>query len=78
MRKHIARNPGCKLVSDISLLAPSIHCPNIVLTFYAAEIVGYTPELVKSIEGLIKDYHITEILNQLPGSPFLSKPDDIE
>lgn len=78
MRDWIARNPHHELVSGISLIAPSIHCPNLVLTFYAAEIVGFTPELVKSIEGLIHDYHVTEISNQLPGSPFLPKTDDIE
>lgn len=72
MENWIRRNPNQDIVAGIAIIAPSIHCPNIVLTFYAAEIIGYTPELIKSIEGLMKQGNI-EVLNQPPGSPFLNK-----
>ena len=58
------------VVHMISLIAPSIHCPNLVLSFYLAEMIGFIPELTKSIEHLIEQNSYTEILNQPENSPF--------
>lgn len=54
----------------VSILAPATHCPCIVLAFYLAETVGFTPEMMSMIEGLIKFYTYSEINHQPENSPF--------
>lgn len=57
------------VVEAVALQAPSIHCPCIVLTYFIAEDIGFTEEIVESIESLIKQYGYKEILNQPENSP---------
>lgn len=59
------------MVAVISMVAPSIHCPNIALGFFLAETEGFTPELVTMIERLAFFYKYDEVLNQPLNSPFL-------
>jgi hypothetical protein len=67
------KSPNRDIGQVISMVATSTHCPCVVLAFYLAEGIGYTPELTKIIGDLIKFYGYTEILNQSEGSPFLKK-----
>ena len=53
----------------VSLMAATILCPIIVLAFYLAEDIGFTPELIKTI-----DYQMTRgytVINQPQNSPYL-------
>ena len=64
---------GFKNVGEaISIFASSTHCPCIILAFYLAESIGFTPDLVKFIDSQIKYYGYKEIYNQMPGSPYLA------
>lgn len=74
------KNNNYDISKTISLHAAGMHCPCIALAFYLAEDIGYTPELIRIIDILIKTYDYTEIKNQLPGSPYLTfgKKDDIK
>ncbi len=52
-------------------MAPSIECPCIVVAFYLSEDIGWTLELMKAVDTLIKFYGYEEIKNQKEGSPYL-------
>jgi hypothetical protein len=58
--------------SVIANWAISTHCPCIILCFFMAEDIGYTPELLQMIDSLSRFYGYTEILNQKEGSPYLT------
>lgn len=65
-------NQGRKDVSDaVSIIAATTHCPVLACLFYMAEHLGYTPEICKKIESLIKFYDYKEIAGQSADSPFL-------
>lgn len=51
--------------------ASAAHCPCAVLAFYLADHIGYTPELIKTINTLIKFYSYDQIIGQSPNSPYL-------
>lgn len=72
IQQQYDKEPTRDVVWTVSMWAACTHCPCIVLAFYIAEHIGYTKELVNTIDHLIKDYGYTEILNQLPGSPYLT------
>lgn len=61
-----------RITDIISIQAACTHCPCIVLAFYLAEDIGFTPELVRLIDIFIKSYGYTEIRNQPPDSPYLT------
>jgi hypothetical protein len=73
IQEYYRDHPYENIDQMVSIWGPAIHCPNIALYFYIAEMVGFTPELVKSIKSMIKQYDY-DIVNQKPGSPFI-KPD---
>jgi hypothetical protein len=45
----------------ICLTSPATHTANVVMAFYLAEEIGFTPELVEMITRLIKFYGYTSI-----------------
>lgn len=59
-KKEIIRAYNIATVKDvleiICVTSPSIHTANVILGFYLAEEIGFTPELVVMIESLIKFY----------------------
>ena len=55
----------------ISVWATSTQCPCIALAFYISEHIGFTPELISKINGLIKFYNYKEFLNQPSSSPYI-------
>lgn len=53
----------------IGSLAAITMVPCIVIAFYLAEIEGFTPDLIKSINSLIDFYGYSEIQNKPENSP---------
>jgi len=66
-------NPHIELKDAVAIWASSQKCPCICVAFYLAEEFGYTEELVKNINTLIKFYDYGQILGQKEGSPFLTE-----
>ena len=64
------KNHRLGLRHAISTWAANSHCPVIVLSFYLAEDLGYTPELIEIIDCLIDFYDYRKILGQSPDSPY--------
>ncbi len=62
----------CKSIAEWSA---SLSCPCIALAFYVGELNGYVPVIRAQIDRLIVLYGYSEILNQLPGSPYLTTND---
>lgn len=56
---------------SIGILGSSVHCPFICLAFYLAEDIGFTEELIQTIDSLIKFYGYTDIQGQKEGSPYM-------
>jgi hypothetical protein len=56
----------------ISMWCACSQFPCIVAAFFLAEDIGFTPELTKLIDSLIKTYHYDEILNQKLDSYYLT------
>jgi len=70
VKEWYARNSEQGTGWTIGILAASTFCPCIAIAFYLAEDLGFTPQLVNSINILIDSYGYKKILNQQPGSPF--------
>jgi hypothetical protein len=64
-KKEIIRAYDIATVKDvleiICVTSPAIHTANVVLGFYLAEEIGFTPELVVMIKRLIKFYGYSTI-----------------
>ena len=65
------QHPEIEIRFLIAMRATVIHCPNICLCFFLALDIGFTPELVETIQYLIKTYDYKKILGQPKNSPFL-------
>lgn len=76
--KH--KDDGKGLGYLIAVCAATAPCPNIALTFYLAEIIGFTPEIIRIIDRGIFNNKYTEILGQPDNSPYLTSldPHDIK
>ncbi len=66
------KDNGKDAEATISIMACSIMVPCLVLAFYLAEEIGFTEELIRKIDILIKFYGYKKILNQQSDSPYLS------
>ena len=66
--KH--KDSGKSLGQIIASCAAHGGCPNTVLCFFLAEKTGFTPDLMKVIDRLIKFNGYDEVLNQPEGSPY--------
>ena len=66
------QNAHLGLSTAISIWAPSTHCPCIAVAFFIADDIGYTPELIRIIDILIKSYNYKRILGQGENSPYLT------
>ncbi len=61
VRQQIESRGTHQLSDMLNEIAVSIHCPVIVIYYYAGEIIGFTPEINRNIELLKKFYQITEV-----------------
>jgi hypothetical protein len=79
IQKVCQNSPESDISDLISEFAVGSHCPLVALYFYVGEGLGYTQEITGVIDRLSKFYGYTEIINQLEGSPYLTKnePSDI-
>ena len=70
---YYGKNKGgfADIAKIIAVYASATHCPSVVLAFYLAEDLGYTPELRTVIDRLIAFYGYTEISGQSKDSPYL-------
>lgn len=68
--KRYFKEKGGDPVYAICLIAATIQCPIIALSFYLAEDIGFTPEIIKTIQGQIDRGYV--VVNQPENSPFLT------
>ncbi len=54
VQREVERGKYADPVDIVNNLGPTIFCPNVVLAFYLAEIIGFTPGIVENINTLIK------------------------
>jgi hypothetical protein len=66
-------NTHIEMKDAVSMWAYGTQCPCICIAFYLCEEFGYTEEMVKKINTLIKFYDYRQILGQKEGSPFLTE-----
>ena len=70
VRDWYSRNTNLGVSWTISILSASTFCPCIATAFFLTEELGFTPELIKSINILIDCYGYKKIIGQQKGSPF--------
>lgn len=59
-KREIIRAYGIATNKDlreiICVTSPAIHTANVILAFYLAEEIGWSPELIEIVQGLVKFY----------------------
>jgi hypothetical protein len=71
IQKEYAKDKTKDITRVISSVGAGIHCPLIALCFYLAESEGFTPQLTKMINSLVKFYGYAQISGQPANSPYL-------
>ena len=69
-RKSADRNLSISFM--VSMWAATNQCPAILVAFLLAEEIGFTPDIIRIIDILIKCYQYDEILGQSDESPYLT------
>jgi hypothetical protein len=65
-------HPDEDIETMITIQGISVHCPLVIMCFFLAEGIGFTPELTRLIDMFIAYYGYKEILGQSEDSPYLT------